>query len=102
MPVKSHPVKLNNFVVPVFNFLKKLPKGRVTTYGALAKRFHVPAPRNIGWILKQNAEPDRIPCYKVIRADGRLAGGYKFGGLKEQRRRLLADGVKFKNNRVVF
>lgn len=87
--------KLAGFVVPVFAFLRRVPRGKVVTYGAVAKRCGVPCPRNVGWILRQNAVPDAVPCYKVILADGRLARGYKFGGRSAQARRLKKDGVPF-------
>lgn len=72
-----------------------MPKGEVVTYKQLARSCGVSNPRHIGWILQQNTDPDFVPCYKVIRSDGRLSRGYKFGGAKEQKRRLLAEGVSF-------
>jgi len=88
-------VKLATFIDRVFEFLKTIPKGRVVTYGIVARHCHVPSARNVGWILKQNTDPDKIPCYKVVRSDGRLAKGYKFGGPEEQKKRLIAEGIKF-------
>ena len=92
---------LNTFVSPVFRYLQTLPKGKVTTYGAIAKKFGIPNARNVGWVLRQNDKPDVVPCYKVVRSDGRLAGGYKFGGMTAQAKRLLADGNVFKGNRLL-
>lgn len=86
---------LNKFISPVFKYLQSLPNGKVTTYGAIAKKFKIPNARNVGWILQQNNDPDQVPCYKVVRADGSLAKGYKFGGSAAQKRHLQADGVKF-------
>lgn len=92
------PIKLSSRVVVVFDFLKTIPRGMVVTYGMVAKRCGVPCARNVGWILKQNTKPVEVPCYRVVRADGRLATGYKFGGSMGQRKRLLADGVIFDRN----
>ncbi len=91
----SKHTELKNFIGPVFEFLKIIPRGRVVTYGEVAKRCRVPSARNVGWILKQNTDPDKIPCYKVIRSDGCLTGGYKFGGSREQKRHLTAESIKF-------
>jgi methylated-DNA-protein-cysteine methyltransferase-like protein len=89
---------LNRYVSRVFKYLQSLPKGKMTTYGAIAKKFGIPNPRNVGWILQQNNDPDKVPCYKVVRADGRLANGYKFGGPSAQKKRLLSDGVDFQTS----
>lgn len=88
-------IKLSEYTILVFNFLKKIPKGNIITYKDLARHFNIRNPRNIGWILRQNTRPNEIPCYKVIRSDGYLSKGYKFGGEKEQKKRLSAEGVKF-------
>jgi O-6-methylguanine DNA methyltransferase len=91
---------LNKFIVRIFSYLQSLPKGKVATYGVLAKKFGIKNPRNVGWILQQNDKPDEVPCYKVVRTDGGLAKGYKFGGMVEQKKRLLADGIRFVGKRV--
>lgn len=88
-------IRLSFFVKPVFEFLKKIPKGKVVTYGMVAKYCGVSNPRNVGWILQQNVLRKKIPCYKVISVTGHLATGYKFGGQSEQKKRLIADGIKF-------
>jgi methylated-DNA-protein-cysteine methyltransferase related protein len=92
--------KLENYIDPVFKFLKTLSKGKVVTYKMVAEHCGVPNPRNVGWILRQNTDPDIIPCYKVIRSDGSLAKGYKFGGRKEQKNRLAVDGIKFNRLKI--
>ena len=97
---RSPVLGLAAFINPVFKFLKTVPKGKTVTYKAVAKHCGLSNARNIGWILKQNPDPDKIPCYKVVYSNGRLASGYKFGGPKEQKRRLIVEGVKFDGDRV--
>jgi methylated-DNA-protein-cysteine methyltransferase related protein len=84
----------------IFKFLLSIPKGKVVTYGFVAKMCGLKNPRNVGWVLSQNEDPDTIPCYKVVRSNGSLATGYKFGGRNEQLRRLRNDGVLFQNQKV--
>lgn len=91
----SQHTKLIIFIDPVFRFLQAIPSGKVVTYKTVAQHCGLSNPRNVSWVLRQNTEPEKIPCYKVVRADGRLATGYKFGGPKEQKRRLHRDGVIF-------
>ncbi len=57
----------------VFNYLKTLKKGETTTYKFLADKFNS-HPRAIAMMLKYNKDP-QVPCYKVIRSDGKT-GGY--------------------------
>ncbi len=84
----------------VFEFLKNLPRGKVITYGELAKIFGT-SPRAIGRILHSNKDPS-IPCYKVVFADGKVSDSYVFGGKEGQIKRLKAEGVEIdKKGRVV-
>jgi methylated-DNA-[protein]-cysteine S-methyltransferase len=53
--------------------LKKIPKGKTTTYKALANKFKS-HPRAVAKILSTNKDKS-VPCYKVIRSDGKI-GGY--------------------------
>ena len=81
--------------------LKKLldiPKGKVTTYGCLAKVCDLKSPRYIGKIMAKNDRPDIYPCYKVVASDGALTGYSAEGGLEIKKKMLEADGVVFKNN----
>ena len=81
--------------------LTKIPPGKVSTYGALAKAMKMPkACRYVGYLLKSNPEPDIYPCYKVVRSDGSVGGYSGPGGLKEKIRRLRRDGVIINSGRV--
>jgi O-6-methylguanine DNA methyltransferase len=88
----------------VYLLLTKIPKGKVTTYGKIAKKLGI-SPREIGRILSRNEHPEKFPCYKVVRSDGSL-GGYTIGNrndsntLKVKKRKLIMDGVKFNKDRV--
>ena len=76
----------------IFSYLKKLPKGKVVTYKFLAEKFGT-SPRAVGAILRSNKDKS-VPCYKVIRSDGKL-GGYN-GLLGKSKKNLLkAEGVDY-------
>ena len=70
-------IKKNLFMqrIELYTFLQSIPKGKVTTYGAIAKRFGT-SPRAIASMLHANIELDIYPCYKVIHTNGRV-GGYR-------------------------
>ena len=77
----------------VLSALRRIPRGKVTTYGALARHLFGDArkARAVAGALAANVRQDEFPCYKVVAADGRLSG-YNLG-LPEKIRRLKADGV---------
>lgn len=84
----------------VYDLLAKIPKGKVMTYGQIAKKLKIPSPRLVGRILHVNKYPMKFPCYKVVFSDGRLTSGYANGGLKAQKKFLERDGIVIKNNRL--
>ncbi|MBI2097317.1 MAG: methylated-DNA--[protein]-cysteine S-methyltransferase [Candidatus Vogelbacteria bacterium] len=83
----------------VFEVVRLVPRGQVTTYGAIAKLTGL-GPRIVGQILHRNQRPRKIPCHRVVRSDGSLAAGYAFGGPTAQKKKLLAEGIIFKNGCV--
>ena len=71
----------------IFSYLKTLKKGEVTTYKALAIKFQS-HPRAVAKIVASNQDKS-VPCYKVIRSDGKI-GGYN-GLLGKSKESLLRD-----------
>ena len=84
----------------VYEVVSKIPKGKVTTYGEIAKFIGIGNPRVVGYALHVNSDPDNIPCHRVVNKDGDLAPGYAFGGLDVQKQLLEQEGVSFKGSRV--
>jgi methylated-DNA-protein-cysteine methyltransferase-like protein len=82
------------------NLVKSIPKSKVSTYGDIAAILGIRSPRVVGWALHGNQNP-LIPCHRVVKKDGTLAKEFSLGGWREQRRRLILDGVEFiKENQV--
>jgi methylated-DNA-[protein]-cysteine S-methyltransferase len=78
----------------VYDILSKIPAGKVTTYGDIAKAIGQPnSPRLIGQILHNNPTPVVVPCHRVIRSNGKI-GGYAYGSRKK-RKLLEEEGLKF-------
>lgn len=86
-----------NIYDEVYKIVSKIPKGKVTTYGTIAKQLKI-SPRIVGRALHQNPDPKNIPCHRVVDRTGRIAESYAFGGWKKQREKLIAEGIKFKND----
>lgn len=83
----------------VFEVVRLVPVGRVTTYGVVARLTGL-RPRIVGQILHRNPRPQEIPCHRVVLSSGRLASGYAFGGLIAQQRKLANEGVRINGGRL--
>ena len=74
-----------------------IPRGRVSTYGRIARHIGAPgAARAVGTALARNPFPIVVPCHRAVRANGAL-GGFR-GGLDMKRRLLEGEGVLFEAN----
>jgi methylated-DNA-protein-cysteine methyltransferase-like protein len=79
----------------VYKIVKKIPKGKVATYGQIADLVGTKDARRIGHALHANKDGSIVPCHRVVNKDGRLAPGYAFGGPNEQKNRLKSEGAIF-------
>ena len=87
--------KFMSFNQRVYEIVKQVPLGKVTTYGAIARAIGAPrSSRQVGWALHVNPQPGVIPCHRVLFRDGSLTDGFAFGGRDVQRAMLEAEGVK--------
>ena len=90
-----------NFFERVYAVVKQIPKGKVLTYGDVARAIGAPrCARQVGWALHSNPEPGVIPCHRVVFGDGRLTDGFAFGGKEVQKALLEAEGVQFINDKI--
>ena len=85
------------FQLKVWNYLKKIPKGKVKTYLEVAEAIGKPkAFRAVAYAIGKNPYPPKIPCHRVIRSDGSLGGYSGKGGIKKKRRLLEIEKVYLK------
>lgn len=88
------------FFEKVWVLLKRIPRGRVSTYGDLARALKKPgAARAVGNACNANPNSPGVPCHRVVASDGSL-GGYATG-LKKKISLLRSEGVLVENNRIV-
>ncbi len=71
----------------IYEEVKKIPKGRVATYGEIAYKAKT-TPRIVGFALHRNPDPSCIPCHRVVFKDGSLSDSFAFGGKEAQRKKL--------------
>ena len=85
----------------IYEAVKKIPKGHVTTYGQIAEMAGNPRmSRAVGNALHKNPDPLHIPCFRVVNSKGELAGAFAFGGGKAQAELLREDGVEVVDGKV--
>ena len=86
-------LKGTKFQVKVWTFLRKIPSGSVITYSQVAKAVGKPlAVRAVANAIGKNPYPIKIPCHRVIRADGSLGGYSANGGVKMKKKLLKKEG----------
>ncbi len=84
----------------VYKLVSKIPPGKVTTYGVIAKKIGINNPRVVGYALHANKNPDKVPCHRVVNKKGELAKGYAFGGIGIQKKLLLNEGIEFTDDKI--
>lgn len=85
----------------IYEAVKRIPKGRVATYGKVAEMAGNPRmARAVGNALHHNPDPEHIPCFRVVNAKGELAGAFAFGGEEVQARLLEEDGIEVIDGKV--
>ena len=83
------------FQIKVWNYLKKIPKGKVETYKQVAKGIGMPkAARAVANACGKNPYAPKIPCHRVIRSDGGLGGYSGRGGTRQKLKLLRSEGVE--------
>jgi methylated-DNA-protein-cysteine methyltransferase related protein len=90
----------DNFFENVYEVVRLIPKGRITTYGAIAHYLGAKSSsRMVGWAM--NGCPKGVPAHRVVNRVGLLTGKHHFKTPSEMQHRLEKEGVKVKNDKVV-
>jgi methylated-DNA-[protein]-cysteine S-methyltransferase len=82
----------------VWALCARVPRGKVTTYGAIARKLDTQAYRAVGNAMNRNPYAPQVPCHRVVGSDGSLTGFAT--GLAKKERILKAEGVPVKNGKV--
>lgn len=78
--------------------LRKVPKGKVTTYKEIAKRLNMKAYRAVGNAMNKNPYAPSVPCHRVVKSDGSV-GGFA-SGTKKKVEMLKREGIEIKDNKI--
>lgn len=90
------------FFLDVFEVVKLIPAGKVTSYGAIARYLGVKNnARMVGWALNGSSAEQQIPAHRVVNSQGILTGKAYFGDDNEMITKLKNEGIKIKNYKIV-
>lgn len=96
---KSKMQSKRSFDEKCWHLLTKIPRGKVTTYKAIAEALGTKAYRAVGMAMNRNPDAPRVPCHRVVASDGSLHG-YAHG-LRKKAEILRREGVETKSGKVV-
>lgn len=85
----------------VYEVVRQVPRGRVTTYGAVADYLALGASRMVGWALNHSFSQDGVPAHRVVNRLGELSGRHHFATPTMMQELLEAEGIAVKDDRVV-
>ena len=84
----------------VFEITRKIPFGRVTTYGAIADYLALGSARMVGWALNKSFTSEGVPAHRVVNRKGELSGRVHFPAPGMMQALLENEGVKVENHKV--
>ena len=87
----------------VYYITSKIPKGRVSTYGAIADYLTLGSARMVGWALTQSNRLGniKVPAHRVVNRKGELSGRIHFDTPTRMQELLEAEGIEVKEDKVV-
>ncbi|MEZ4505850.1 MAG: methylated-DNA--[protein]-cysteine S-methyltransferase [Thermomicrobiales bacterium] len=92
----------STFAQRVFEIVRQIPEGRVTTYGDIAFALGDPrGARQVGWAIAGSPPGLELPFHRVVNREGFLSGGWAFGHPEILKQRLVAEGVPFRDEYTV-
>lgn len=93
--------KSKDFFADVFDVVREIPKGKVTSYGAIAKYLGAPrSSRMVGWAMNASHQQKNIPAHRVVNRNGLLTGKMHFPTPDLMQKRLEKEGIEVKNDQI--
>ena len=92
----------NDFFDKVYDVVRQIPEGKVTSYGAIANYLGVKkSARLVGWAMNASHGDNSIPAHRVVNRIGLLTGKHHFGGTKVMQQLLENEGILIKENKIL-
>ena len=98
---RQRPIEDNPALQAIWDVVARIPRGRVSTYGDVAREAGLPGrARQAGYALKHAPDGMHLPWHRVVGAGGKIAFPPGSRAHREQTRRLRSEGVEVENGRV--
>ena len=92
----------DSFFNKVYDVVKKIPYGKVTTYGAIANYLGSGgSARTVGWAMNNSHCFEDIPAHRVVNRNGILTGKHHFSGTNLMQQLLESEGIKVVEDKIV-
>ena len=92
----------NNFFESVYEVVRLIPKGRVTSYGAIARYVGAPkSARMLGYALNAAVIDSDVPAHRVVNKKGLLTGKHHFEGINLMQQLFENEGVEVVENKIL-
>ena len=92
----------SHYFEDVYETVRTIPPGRVSTYGAIADYLALGSARMVGWALRNLTHMDGdVPAHRVVNASGHLSGRHGFSSPGLMQALLESEGVEVKNSNIV-
>jgi len=90
----------DNYYTKVYDITKKIPHGRISTYGAIANYLELGSARMVGWALNKSFTGKAIPAHRVVNRKGELSGRVHFPSPTMMQELLESEGVIVSDHKV--
>lgn len=92
----------DSFFERVYEVVRQIPSGRVTSYGAIAKALGTArSARMVGYAMNASHAIEDVPAHRVVNRKGMLTGKFHFEGTNLMQQLLESEGIKVENNQIV-
>lgn len=92
----------DSFFERVYELVKQIPFGRVTSYGAIAEALGTKgSARMVGWAMNASQKNADVPAHRVVNRKGLLTGKHHFEGTNLMQQLLESEGIKIKENQIL-
>lgn len=90
------------FFEKVYDLVRQIPKGKATSYGAIAKALGAPkSSRVVGYAMNHSHTYDDVPAHRVVNRNGVLTGKHHFSTSDAMQRLLEDEGIKVENDQII-
>ena len=92
----------DNFFERVYEIVRQIPVGKVTSYGAIARALGTArSARMVGWAMNASHNLEDVPAHRVVNRKGLLTGKHHFEGTNLMQQLLENEGIRIKDNQIL-